>query len=150
MKKYLLILLLTASVPCVAQVTQQQVTQQGETDPNVQAANIEQIRQLKVVFISQRLNLSSEEKAAFWPMYDQYQRDLIAARKENKADEIAREEAVLAVKKRYQDQFITILGRNRTRYFFESEKDFTQMLIKQMNRNRLGPAARMPMQRKGY
>jgi hypothetical protein len=150
MKKYLLILLLTASVPCVAQVTQQEVTQQGQTDPNVQAANIEQIRQLKVVFISQRLNLSPEEKAAFWPMYDQYQRDLIAARKENKADEIAREEAVLAVKKRYQDQFNTILGRNRTRYFFESEKDFTQMLIKQMNRNRLGPAARMPMQRKGY
>jgi hypothetical protein len=150
MKKYLLILLLTASVPCVAQVTQQEVTQQGQTDPSVQAANIEQIRQLKVVFISQRLNLSPEEKAAFWPMYDQYQRDLIAARRENKADEIAREEAVLAVKKRYQDQFNTILGRNRTRYFFESEKDFTQMLIKQMNRNRLGPAARMPMQRKGY
>ena len=145
MKKLLLILLLTASVPCVAQVTQQ-----AEPDPALQKAKIEEIRALKVVFISQRLNLSPAEKAAFWPMYDQYQNDLIAARRDNKTDEIAREEAVLSIKKKYQDQFNSILGRNRTRYFFESEKDFTQMLIKQMNHNRLGPASRMPMQRKGY
>jgi phosphoglycolate phosphatase-like HAD superfamily hydrolase len=145
MKKLLLILLLIASVPCVAQVTQQ-----SETDEALQKANIQQIRELKVVFISQRLNLSPAEKAAFWPMYDQYQADLIAARRDNKTDEIAREEAVLAVKKRYQDQFNNILGRNRTRYFFESEKDFTQMLLTRLHPNRVGPAARMPMQHKGY
>lgn len=145
MKKLLLILLLIASVPCVAQVTQQ-----SETDEALQKANIQQIRELKVVFISQRLNLSPAEKAAFWPMYDQYQADLISARRDNKTDEIAREEAVLAVKKRYQYQFNNILGRNRTRYFFESEKDFTQMLLTRLHPNRVGPAARMPMQHKGY
>lgn len=147
MNKCLLILFFTAArlVPCMAQVPP---PPQGEPDPAIQQARFQQLQALKVGFISPKLNLNEAEGNAFWPVYFQYEKEVRLARSNNAADEISREEAVLEVRKRYQGQFNRILGQNRTRYFFQLERDFNQVLINRMT-HRPGPAQRFPM-RKGF
>ena len=143
MKKCLLsLLLLTAArlVPLMAQVPPQE-----EPNPAVNQAKLQRVEALKIGFISQRLNLSKGESERFWPLYFQYEKDLHGAFSNPGMDAIARDEAVLNIRKNYQDQFTHILGRNRSNYFFQSERDFNQMLLKRLNRP--GPGARMGMRR---
>jgi hypothetical protein len=143
MKKYILSLLLITVirlVPCMAQEPVQE-----EPNPARQQAQRERVEALKIGFISQRLNLSKSESEQFWPVYYQYQKELRAAVFNPNADPISRDEAVLNVRKNYQEQFTRILGRNRSNYFFQSERDFNQMLLKRLNHP--GAGARMGLRR---
>ena len=143
MKKCLLSLLLltvTRLVPLMAQVPPQE-----EPDPATRQARVQKIEALKITFISQRLNLSKGESEQFWPLYFQYEKELHGANANNYHDEIIRDEAVLNVRKKYQEQFSAIIGRNRSNYVFQSERDFNQMLLKRLNQPR--PGARMGLRR---
>ena len=130
MKKCLLfLLLLTTSglVRTMAQVPAEE--QQG--DPSVMRPRIER---LKITYIGQRLNLTPEESKHFWPVYFQYENELRGAQANLGLDQIAKEEAILNIRKRYLNQFTNLIGRNRATYVFQLEHDFTQMLIKRLNK----------------
>jgi|GEM_PF-6544278 hypothetical protein len=141
MKKGLLILCLSAlgATPCLAQVPPPQ------EDPAVAQARQDKIKGLKLAYILQQLNISKEEESRFVPLYFQYDKEVTSTNHNLALDEITREETILNIRKRYQDQFTAVLGRNRAIYFFRCERDFNQMLIK-----RLRPAPRMGPLRRGY
>jgi hypothetical protein len=143
MKKYLLSLLLITVIRLVPCMAQQPV--QEEPNPARAQAQKERVEALKIGFISQRLNLSKSESEQFWPVYYQYQKELRAAAFNPNTDPISRDEAVLNVRKNYQEQFTHMLGRNRSNYFFQSERDFNQMLLKRLNHP--GAGARMGLRR---
>lgn len=102
--------------------------QEQPTDPQ------QTIEALKVAFISKELNLTPDEAQKFWPVYNQYTKEIVEVIKNNPDDALKKEEAVLNVRKKYNDQFIKIVGSQRTNHLFTAEKNFHQVLIKALRR----------------
>lgn len=105
------------------------------------------IEALKVAFISKELELTPDEAQKFWPVYNQYAKELRSTIKDD-ADVLDRDEKVLNLRKRYKDQFTKVLGQERMNRVFNSEGRFRQLLIKSM-RNQNQPKGGRQLQRRG-
>ena len=105
------------------------------------------IEALKVAFISKELALTPDEAQKFWPVYNQYAKELRTIIKDD-VDVIDRDEKVLNLRKRYRDQFSKVLGQQRMNRIFNAEGRFRQLLIKSM-RNQNQRKANRPLQRRG-
>src|ERR1700712_1198612 len=90
------------------------------------------IEALKVAFISKQLDLTPDEAQKFWPVYNQYSKELKTINKDDDPNVIDQEEKVLNLKKKYKDQFTSVLGQDRMNRFFNAEGRFRQLLIKSM------------------
>ncbi len=89
------------------------------------------IEALKVAFISKELELTPAEAQKFWPVYNEYSKELRGIIT-NEKDVLPRDEKVLNLRKRYSDQFTNILGQQRMNRIFNAEGRFRQLLIKSM------------------
>jgi len=95
------------------------------------------IEALKVAFISKELELTPDEAQKFWPVYNQYSKEIKATRIDN-PDVLERDEKILNLRKRYKEQFTKILGPQRVNNMYNAESKFNQLLFKAMRRqNRL-------------
>ena len=99
------------------------------------------IEALKVAFISKELELTPDEAQKFWPVYNQYAKELRSTIKDD-ADVLDRDEKVLNLRKRYKDQFTKVLGQERMNRVFNSEGRFRQLLIKSMRNQNQRKAGR--------
>ena len=106
------------------------------------------IEALKVAFISKELELTPDEAQKFWPVYNQYSKELKTIIKDE-ADVLPRDEKVLNLRKRYKDQFTNILGQQRMNRICNAEGRFRQLLIKSMRNQNLRNRPNRPMQRRG-
>lgn len=106
------------------------------------------IEALKVAFISKELELTPDEAQKFWPLYNQYSKELRSTIKDD-ADILDRDERVLNLRKRYRDQFTKVLGNQRMNRIFNAEGRFRQILIKSMRNQNLRNKANRQIQRKG-
>lgn len=105
---------------------------------------------IKKGFISQQLALTAEQGAKFWPVYDQYQRELedIAklrranntAAQPNGADQFDRElsyqQKITGVQKHYYEEFCKILPPDKAGQVFKSERDFKFQLLLRLREGR--------------
>lgn len=132
MKKYLLIAFLF-----IAGFTQLKAQQQDDPEENAK------IEALKIAFISKKLDLSPEEAQKFWPVYNQYFKEMRQLIKENKNDEdpdiIEKEQKMVDVRKKYRDQFVKIIGQQRMNKLFNAERDFRRILINRIKNRPLRP-----------
>ena len=115
-------------------VSAQTVSEDGQLNPKKE----EKIKALYVAYISQQLSLTPTEAEKFWPAHAQYESDL---REINKGDlnELDRQQAVLNVKKKYQNNFNKILGNERSNNFYRQDTEFRKKLVdrlKQMRQQR--------------
>ena len=106
------------------------------------------IEALKVAFISKELELTPDEAQKFWPVYNQYAKELKTTIKGD-ADVLDRDEKVLNLRKRYRDQFTKVLGQNRMNRVFNSEGRFRQLLIKSIRDQNQRKASRQLPRRIG-
>ncbi len=127
MKKYLLILTLLAGSFNV-------VKAQDEQPPVDEAKRQADIKALYVAYVTQQLQLTPEEAQKFWPVHTQFENDLRSVRKE--LPELEKQQAVLDIKKRYQDNFNRILGPNRCERFFRMDGEFKRKLIDRIKNQR--------------
>ena len=131
MKKFILyISFVFAAFTAIAQVD----SEDGQVSPKKE----EKIKALYVAYISQQLSLTPTEAEKFWPAHAQYESDL---REINKGDlnELDRQQAVLNVKKKYQNNFNKILGNERSNNFYRQDTEFRKKLVdrlKQMSQQR--------------
>ncbi|MDP4283932.1 MAG: hypothetical protein Q8891_05880 [Bacteroidota bacterium] len=97
----------------------------------------EKIQALKIAFITQKLQLTSAEAEKFWPVYNQYDNEIRNLRVNNRnGDVLDNEEKLLDIRKKYKPAFEKILGPQKLNELFNAEKDFRNVLIKQLrNRN---------------
>lgn len=109
---------------CFAGFADAQDVQPGEK-------RLEEIEALKVAFISKELDLTPTEAQKFWPVYNQYSKELRTVIRDEE-DVLPRDEKVLNLRKRYSDQFSGILGHQRMNRIFNAEGRFRQLLIKSM------------------
>lgn len=120
-----IIFLLSLSYICTAQPPQ------GGMPPR----DFAKVEALKTAFITNELNLTVDEAQRFWPVYNAYLKELKDTRKEKMNDELAFEEAALAIKKKYRPEFKKILNDEaRVNKLFSLEHKFRDALRKEMER----------------
>ena len=142
---FLLVILGTGTYEVVAQVNNLRRT-------NVPAAKFRSNRNPKLVaarnrFIAQQLALTDDESRKFWPVYNHYQEELTAVRilkrlnnSSSQANGTAQvdkdleyDTQMIAIRKRYRDEFLKILPAEKVSALYKSEQEFTAELIKQLS-----------------
>jgi len=125
MKKYLLILLILTGSFSFASAQKQ----------NGQRA--EKIQELKIAFITQKLQLSPSEAEQFWPVYNEYNDEIKNLRVNNKnGDVLDNEQRLLDIRKKYKPSFERILGPQRSNDLFNTEREFRNVLIQRLKNQR--------------
>ena len=103
----------------------------------------DKIQNLKIAFISKKLNLSSQSAKSFWPVYNQYdnakQRLFRKYRKKYGAQKLSmqdiehrmeREKEFLDLRKKYINRFAKILTPVQIADLKRSERQFKKLLLK--------------------
>ncbi len=113
---------------------------------------MERIESKRIAFISDELSLSPEEAQVFWPVYNEYQKEMKALRgfvKESR-DEIKddidsdavldamiqREEQMVSLKKKYTSQMKDAIGSRKTLKFYHLERKFKEEMLKGLKKRR--------------
>ena len=129
MKKYLLIL--TFLIGSFSMAFAQ------ENQPGDEQTKQERIKALYVAYVTQQLQLTPDEAQKFWPVHTQFETDLKAVKKD--LPELTKEQARLDIKKKYQDNFVKILGSNRCERFFKMNDEFKRKLRDRLQNQRNNP-----------
>lgn len=143
--KHALFLLLLATASAVSA--------QDDDMPAIPEDRMQAIKAQKTAFITQRLDLTPAEAEKFWPVYNQYDKELEANRKEmramhqavkNDADlteaeasatidkEMAGRQKELDIQKKYAADFKKTIGAVKTVKLARAERDFRKELIKRV------------------
>ncbi|MFA6946257.1 MAG: hypothetical protein WC220_10170 [Pedobacter sp.] len=110
----------------------------------------EQIEAIKVAFITSKLDLTSDEAQKFWPVYNNYQKELIELMKKRREDrqktdiapndkinaDIAYESKMLELKKKYKKLYLKAIPAEKVLLLYQAEREFREHLIKQLNHRR--------------
>lgn len=105
----------------------------------------ERIETAKVAFISNRLDLSPQEAQKFFPIYNQYQREIVNIIREKRPPRPTRPSSgsrsnnsldfdsdILACKKKYLEKFKTVIPAAKAAKFFDVERDFRDQLFREL------------------
>ncbi|MDR3680814.1 MAG: Spy/CpxP family protein refolding chaperone [Flavipsychrobacter sp.] len=113
-------------------------------------ATLEHIHSIKVAYITDRLNLTSQQSQVFWPVYSSYEKELKALRKsyfekykgvDKNDDHVSRQffddnldfqAASVDLKRKYRDQFLNVLTPQQLANLFKAEHDFNIMLMQRL------------------
>lgn len=118
----------------------------------------EQIEAMKIGFITKQLDLTSEEAKNFWPVYNQYQKELDDLRKKRRGDrreakddfenmsdkemekvvddEIVFKQSELDIIKKFHTQFKQVLPIKKVARLYRSEEDFKRELLQKLKERR--------------
>lgn len=107
----------------------------------------ERIEAEKAAYITKELQLNSREAQRFFPIYNEYRKEISSIlqssrgdgdarghNRQNRMDELAVETELLAIKKKYRTQFANIIGSARSSRFFEVEREFREKLVLELRR----------------
>ncbi len=126
MKKILLILTILMSSLLVVKA------QDGGQGDDAQKQ--EKIQALYVAYVTKQLELSPEDAQKFWPVHTQFTNELKGVKQD--LPELEKQQAILNIKKKYQDNFNRILGPQRCERFFKLRDDFNRKLLERFNKQR--------------
>ena len=123
------------SLVCMAAIA----NAQDAPAPDISEKKQQDIQALKAAFISKELDLTPDEAQKFWPVYNQYEKELGKVVKDNDNDDVLdREQKVLDIRKKYKDQFTKVLGnQQRMNHLFNAEKKFRKILIRALQQRQM-------------
>lgn len=97
------------------------------------------IESLKVGYLTNKLNLDPKTAEKFWPLYHQYENEMMAVVQEKRmmnkndtrnADEILdQEQKALDIKRKYNAIFSKVISGEQLNQLYAAEKDFRQIII---------------------
>ncbi len=115
----------------------------------------EKMNAMKVAFITDQIDLTTEEAQRFWPIYNEMDKKVEALRmvtmekmhalkKEGKTvddlsdaelqklmlERLDNDEKIAQIKKQYHEKFLKALGTKKTAKFYMAEMDFSRELMK--------------------
>ena len=104
---------------------------------DVDDTRAEKIQSLKIAFITQKLQLTTDEAEKFWPIYNQYDNEIRNIQLDSKnGTVIDKEEKLLNIRKKYVSSFEKVIGPQKVNKLFNAEIDFRTILIRRLqNRN---------------
>ena len=112
---------------------------------------MERLESAKIGFLTQKLDLSPREAEKFWPVYNQYQKELKALAKERMAERKAEQQVsaderlneqmemesrMLEIRKKYTREFSKVISSEKVLHLYEAEKEFRRELIKRLQERR--------------
>lgn len=100
----------------------------------------EKLEAVKIGYITQKLNLTPEEAQRFFPIYNQYVAEIKEVnqdQRQNNLSELEREDRILSIRKKYNTEFRKVISAEKVNTFFSLEKDFRQMLQKELQERRM-------------
>ena len=113
------------------------------------ANNREQkIEALYIAYMTRELSLTEDEAQKFWPVHAQFDDEVRAIKMESA--ELERQQAILNIKKKYQDRFTKILGATRTNDFFVKDGEFRKKLIERLRKMRQQNQNFSPTQQRSF
>ncbi|HEY1060578.1 MAG TPA: hypothetical protein VGE44_02790 [Daejeonella sp.] len=110
----------------------------------------ERIEAIKVAFITKKLDLTTEEAQKFWPVYNNYQKELIELMRKRREDrqktdiapgdkinaDLSYESKMLELKKKYKKLYLKAIPAEKVLLLYQAEREFREHLIKQLNHRR--------------
>ena len=110
----------------------------------------ERIEAIKVAFITKKLDLTTEEAQKFWPVYNNYQKELMDLMRKRREDrqktdiapndkinaDLAYESKMLDLKKKYKKLYLKAIPAEKVLLVYQAEREFREHLIKQLNHRR--------------
>ena len=116
-----------------------------------QEGNGEKVRALRVSYLTERLNLSSDQAARFWPVYNQYDEERRAVRRsirqniQRQNPNLPKEESRkiiesdleyrtkdLELKKKYKDRLLQVISPQQLATLYQAEQDFKKILLEKL------------------
>ena len=138
MKKYIFLFALSLGSMLVVKAQ--------DTQPGDDTKKQEKIKSLYIAYITQQLELNPEEAQKFWPIHSQFEVDLKGVKTD--LPELDKQQAILNIKKKYQENFNRIVGPKRCERFFRMDGDFKRKLLEKIRNHRqnqnLRPNLRRP------
>ncbi len=108
--------------------------------------NTQDLETLKIAFISKQLDLTPDEAQKFWPVYNQYSKELKQMRQQFNAspdkDELKWQEDVLNLKKRYRPEFLKCIPQQKFDKMLRVEAAWKDKLRQEIQKRQQAP--RMP------
>lgn len=115
--------------------------------------HMERIHAIKVAYLTDKLKLTSEESARFWPVYNRFEderRELLSKyRKEKRTtgvndddamrsidDDMEMQQKMLDLRKKYNDEFLKVITPQQLATLIESEKEFKKLILQQIKERR--------------
>lgn len=147
-------------LPIIASIITIAAIAQPGTGPRGPEHRQEKIESYKISFITQKLDLTPEEAQKFWPVYNNFQKELDALQaerkkqwKDNKEDfaslsdqqidnvlneQLEYEQKELDIKKKYHQQFKKVLPVRKVALLYQSEREFRRLLLEKLKEHRRG------------
>lgn len=140
MKKFYLVLLFF----CATAIA----TAQDAATPDVSDKKQQDIEALKAAFLTKELELTPDEAKQFWPVYNQYEKEMAGAiknRKDDNVDIIENDQKIVDIRRKYKDQFTKVLGnQQRMNRLFHAEGKFRKILIRAVQQRQMKRALKRP------
>lgn len=119
----------------------------------------ERVHAIKVGYLTDKLHLTPDQAAKFWPVYNQYEDEQRSLRRKflmeykDKQQGMDREEAMkfvdgnldyqeaeLKLKRKYKEELLKTITAQQLAELYQSERDFKKILIQQLRDRRAGKA----------
>ena len=128
-------------------------TAQDDDMPPIPEERLKEIKAQKTAYLTTKMELTPEESQKFWPIYNQYDKELETLRKERRDahkalkgtaelteveaasaidKELAAQQKELDLRKRYSAEFRKEVGAKKTLMLARSERDFNRELLKRL------------------
>lgn len=105
------------------------------------------IQVVKEAFIAQQLDLTRAQADKFWPIYRQYQSDLIEVRRlkrlnnsdaqsngvEQVKKDLSYDEQLVNIRKHYNDEFLKVLPPEKVSQLIKAERQFNDELVRKLH-----------------
>lgn len=130
---------------------------QDDEMPAIPEERMKEIKAQKTAYLTTKMELTLEESQKFWPVYNQYDKELETMRKERRdahkalraSSELTENEAAAAIdkelaaqqkeldlRKRYSVEFRKVVGAKKTLMLARAERDFNRELLKRLRDRR--------------
>jgi Spy/CpxP family protein refolding chaperone len=130
-----------------------------QAQPGQQGQRGERVKAIKIGYITDKLQLTSTQATAFWPIYDEYEKEKREARqafmskyRDEKGkgldlddnaeasnylnDNLAFQEKQLSINRKYKDRLLKVISAQQLATLYEAERDFKKLLVQQLRQRR--------------
>ncbi len=117
----------------------------GAQDSTGQKFDGSRIQAVKIAFITRELNLTTEEAQRFWPVYNDYEKEMRAVMEDKNLTPLERDEKNLNIRKKYDTEFKRVLPQEKVNRYFGVERKFA-LLVQHaiMERRQMRTQQQMP------
>ena len=106
----------------------------GRRGPGPDGEKGQKMKALYIAYMSEEVKLSEDDAQKFWPVHTQFESEIRGIDRD--LPELEREESLLNIKKKYQDKFVKVLGKDRTEEFYRKDAEFRKKMVDKLREMR--------------